>query len=131
MADYEKMYRLQSAPTARNDGSGCVDHDIWMDYRLEGSGDSWSPVPGKHKTVSVPAADILDALDSGANSQKIAAYKNALASNLNPMPIPNTSWTLAQVEAQLDANDQAVAAQDAFLQFADDIGVTFPVRFNV
>jgi len=131
MADYEKMYRLQSAPTARNDGSGCVDHDIWMDYRLEGSDDPWAPVPNKHKTISVPATDIEAALGSGTNSQKVTAYKQALATNLNTQPEPITSWTLTQVEAQLDANDLAQAALGTFLQFVDDIGVSFPVRFAV
>ena len=78
MADYEFEYKLQSAPEARADGSGAVMHDIYAVAREEGSADPWGVVPGRHKTIAVPSAELADALSEPTNPAKVAAYKNAL-----------------------------------------------------
>ena len=129
--DYTFNYRLQSAPTARNDGSGCVDHDIYAEYELVGNG-GYTVVPGRHKTISVPAAELASALETGTNGAKISAYKSALASNLDTQPVPITGWTLAQLAALMDANDAATAAAttaDGFITV--DIGQSYPVSFSM
>ena len=128
--DYEKRYRLQSMPQARLDGSGCLDHDIYADYRPEG-GDAWLPVPGRHKTISIPASEVQTALSAPTNAEKVSAYKDALAANLNTSPVAIAGWDPASLEALLDANDLAAEAALAFAAFADDLGVGFPVRFGM
>ena len=129
---YEIRYQLNERPTPRTDGSGCVDHTIWADYREEGTQDPWASIPGKSRVISVPAADIETALATGTNAQKGAAYKSALVANFDTDPVPITSWSLAQLEAQLEANDTARAAADSIHEFITaDLGQSYPVRFTV
>ena len=131
MADYIFRYKLQSAPTARNDGSGCVDHDIYAEYEPVGNG-GYVIVPGRHKTISVPAAELAAALETGTNGQKVTAYKDALASNLDTLPVPVSGWATAQLEALMDANDAATAAATEANEFITvDLGLTYPVSFNI
>ena len=129
MADYEFKYRLQSAPAPTLDGSGVVQHDIWAITREEGSGDEWAIVPGRHKTISVPAAEVQAAL---ADASPVPAYKDALVSNLNTQPVPIGGWDPVSLEALMDANDAAAAAAGA----ADDyitvtLGLSYPVDFSI
>ena len=117
MADYQFKYRLQSAPQARNDGSGCLDHDV---YALASEdGENWAIVPGRHKTISVPFEELDDALAQQTDPLRVAAYKDALATNLDNAPIPITGWTLAALLALMEANDAtaltAVAADEFIL----------------
>ena len=81
-------YRLQLPTEARNDGSGCLNHDITTIYS-EDAGDTWQvhPAPGSHRTVVVPREAIDDAL-VGTNAQKVAAYKTALYDNRNTVALP-------------------------------------------
>jgi len=130
MADYVKRYRLSRSPTARNDGSGHVDHDIYAIAAVQGS-DEWFVIPGRHKTVSVPAADLSAALASGTNSQKVQAYKNLLAANLNTIPEPITGWGLNELEMLLDNNDAASAAAAEADAFVQTVAGSYPVDFNM
>ena len=130
MADYDFRYSLAGAPEARQDGSGCVDHDIWAQYR-EGAGD-WLIVPGRHKTVSVPAVELAGVLSAPTNAQKVAAYKAILASNINTQPQPITGWSLEDMNALVTENaqatEQAVAA-DGFI--TGTLGLSYPVPFAI
>ena len=128
---YNFRYRLQSAPAARNDGSGCVDHDLYAEYEPVDNG-GYVDVPGRHKTVSVPAAELAAALATGTNPQKAAAYKSALASNLNTQAVPVTGWANAQLEALMDASDAATVAATTANEFITvDLGLAYPVSFNI
>jgi len=132
MAEYEIMYQLNQRPQARTDGSGCVDHVIYADYRTEGTQDPWAPIPGKNTVISVPASDIQDALSTGTNAQKAAAYKQAIAGSLGTPPTPITGWAVAELEAQLEANAAASAAASAAHEFITvDLGQSYPVRFSI
>jgi len=127
---YNFRYSLASAPQARQDGSGMADHDIWAQYQEDGG--DWLNVPGRHKTVSVPAATLATALGSGTQGQKVTAYKAALADNLNTQPEPVTGWTepalLALTEANAEASVQATAANE-FITVT--LGLDYPVPFNL
>lgn len=133
MADYEFRYEMTRAPLARSDGSGHVTHDIRGVCRLAGSVDPWSYRPGlPHKTISVPAADLLTALSSGTNNQKINAYKDLLVENVYTIPEPLQGWNLAIWEQILDQNDTSAAAAQAADEFIrDSLGVNYPVRFTI
>jgi len=122
---YQFRYRLQSQPTPRNDGSGCVDHDIFAEASSDG--ENWITVPGRHKTISVPAVTLQAALGAGTFPQIAAAYKNALAANLAYQPIPVAGWTIAQLAVLMEANDAAIAAAEG----VDGLGLTYPVRFVI
>ena len=133
--DYEFAYRLSAAPTAINDGSGMVQHDIWAVYRESGSGDPWSGaavVPGRHKTISLPADELQAVLDMPHGGAKVTAYKQCLADNLNTQPVPITGWTGVQLEAAMDANDCAAsAAENANTYITVDLGLDYPVNFTI
>lgn len=132
MADYEKKYRLQSAPSSTLDGSGMVMHDTWAIYRLEGSSDPWVTVPGRHKTICVPADELQVVLDMSNGAAKVAAYKQALVDNLDTIPTPVTGWSAAQLEALLDANDAAATEADrANTYITVTLGESYPVDFSV
>ena len=100
-------YRLQLPIEARNDGSGCLAHDITTIYSND-EGLTWHvhPAPGSHRTVIVPREDI-DAALIGTNAQKAAAYKAALYDNRNTVAVslemPTlTSFDLAHLNAYLE-----------------------------
>lgn len=133
MANYDKRYELQSRPTAANDGSSSVRHNITAVYRLEGSSDPWIDIPGRRKMgLSVPAAEMKAVLDIPNGSAKVTAYKQALASNLNTTPEPIRGWDAASLEALLDANDRAIEEADrADAYITVDLGLVYPVRFEV
>jgi len=133
MADYEKRYSLAQAPTARRDGSGCVDHDIWAEAKNADDPEAeWFVVPGRHKTFSVPADELAAALESGTAGQKVAAYKQAIAGNVNTQPQPITGWALNQLEDLLDANDAAQTAAIAAQEFIAQVAPGgYPVHFTV
>lgn len=129
MADYEFKYRLQSAPSATTDGSKMVNHDIYAIAREQGSGDDWQIVPGRHKTISVPADQIQDAL---AGPGIVGKYKDALAANIDTGVTPITGWTQVQLEALMDNNDESLAAAqaaDAYIQSVTP-APHYPLDFN-
>jgi len=134
MADYAKKYSLGSRPTASNDGSSVIYHDITAVYRAASSApaDPWLPVPGRHKTVVVPADEMKTVMDMPNNGAKVTAYKDALASNLNTPAVPVTGWTAAQIEEMLDANDRAdVEADRADEYITVTLGQSYPVQFSI
>jgi len=134
--DYEFKYRLQSAPAGRLDGSGCLDHDIFAVSQPVGDG-GFVPVPGRHKTISVPASEITVVMDmpdaTGPERQaKNAAYKDALASNLNTQPVALSGWTAAQLEEVMDANDLAAYEAGRVNEYITvTLGLTYPVDFSI
>ena len=129
--DYDKRYALLGAPQPRTDGSGMVAHDIEAQASVAGAGE-WATVPGRHKTVLVPAADLSAALASGTQGEKVAAYKQALVDNLYTVPIAVTGWDSDSLEALLDANDTAnVAAGEANLFITVTLGLSYPVPFTI
>lgn len=134
MADYDFRYRLNRAPSACLDGSGQVAHDIEAVWQLEGDGDSWTAVPGHHKTILVPGADLSDALAGGTANQKVRAYKNLLVQHRDDQAQPlNTGWNLELLEEFMDQNDASAAAvgvADAFILSVAPGGV-YPVTFSL
>ena len=131
MADYEFKYNMKTQPEPRNDGSGMVAHDIDAVARVQGSGEAFVTVPGRHKTVLVPAADLLTIMAMSNGGAKVNAYKNALASNLNTEAVPVTGWSAAELEVLLDANDQSIdAAAQANEYITVDLGQSYPVQFS-
>ncbi len=124
------QYRMQVAPSSRLDGSGMVDHDIYKIYS-EDAGVTWPEVPGLHKTIQVPAAELKVVLDTPGTGNKVAAYKQALASNLNTQGVPITGWGDAQCEAKLDANEASALEKDRAITFITvTLGKTFPLEFG-
>jgi hypothetical protein len=109
-------------------------HDIWAEARsVDGDGDplgEWGVVPGRHKTVSVPAEEIADALAQSGTGAKVQAYKQALASNLNTQPEALAGWDEVTLEELMDSIDLAVAtAQDAN-DFILSVAGEYPVHFS-
>ena len=125
---YTFKYRLQSAPAARSDGSGCVDHDIYAIYAVNGE---WSVVPGRHKTISVPADVLLAALAQPTNPLKVAAYKDALANHLDNQPVAVIGWTSAQLLALMEANDAASQAASDADTFILAVAGSYPADFAI
>ena len=131
MADYDKRYALLGAPQPRNDGSGMVAHDIEAQASVAGEG-VWATVPGRHKTVLVPEVELEAALAAGGTSAILAAYKQALVSNLNTVPVAVTGWDADSLETLLDANDKANAAAGAANLFITvTLGLSYPVPFTI
>ena len=109
MTNYNFRYSLQSAPQATLDGSGCVMHDVVAQAEPVGNG-GYVTIPGRHKTIAVPASELQTVLDMSNGAAKVAAYKQALQDNINTTPTPLTGWGATQLEALMDANDAAAAA---------------------
>jgi len=131
MADYSFRYVLQSAPAATLDGSGMVLHDIYAQAQVQG-GDEWVVVPGRHKTISMPAAELATVLAMSNGAAKVTAYKQALVDNLDTTPVPVTGWGSVQLEALMDANDAAqTAASGANEYITVTLGQSYPVPFTI
>jgi len=127
MADYVFRYRLQSAPEVRLDGSGCVMHDVYAVASSDGQ--NWVDVPGRHKTIAVPAEELVAALSEPTNGARVAAYKDALASNLDTAPVAITGWGAVQLEALMDANDLAAETAAGAHEFILSVAGSYPVEF--
>ena len=123
---YEFKYRLNSAPEARSDGSGMIDHDIYAIASVDGG--DFAVIPGRHKTISVPNATIQAALAQSTTGAKVTAYKSALAANLGTQPEPVIGWDVASLTAVMDANIAAAAAASAADALIDGIA-NYPVDF--
>lgn len=136
MTDYQFMYRMNQSPEARNDGSGMVSHDIDAVAREQGSSDPWIVIPARHKTVLIPASDLLTvmAMADGSGVQKTvknAAYKVILASNLNTQAVPIVGWSASELETLMDANDLSVdAATQADDYIINTLGQSYPIQFS-
>jgi len=127
---YQFRYSLNSAPTARNDGSGCVDHDLAIEASSD-EGETWAAVPGRHKTVSVPASEIAAALVAdGGNWSQLATYIEALTSSVENVPVYITGWDQASLQAMMTANDLAAEQAAALAARYPGWGITeYPLKF--
>ncbi len=127
---YTFKYRLQSVPIASVDGSGCVNHDIWAIFSEDG--DTWLVMPARHKTISIPFAEIDAALSQPTNPQKVTAYKDALIANLNTTPLPVVGWTADQLLTFMETNDSAAITADAANTFLTvTLGYSYPIDFSL
>lgn len=129
-------YRLNRAPSALNDGSGCISHDIDAIYSDDG-GVTWLVVPGRHKTIMIPSADLKTVMDmpDGTGPQKTtknAAYKQFLVDNLDTQNEPLVGWSIAQMQALVDANNAAsLEATRANDYITVTLGLSYPVEFSL
>lgn len=127
-------YRLNSAPFAYNDGSGCIGHDIDAQYSDNGD---WMAVPGRHKTILVPSSMMktINDMPDGTGPQKqakTAAYKQALATNLDTQNVPIIGWSTAQMQILVDANKAAATeAGRANVYITVTLGQSYPVSFSL
>ena len=132
MTTYDFRYLLDKAPEARPDGSGCVAYDTTKQSKPTGTEDEWVVIPGRHRTVNIPFAQVDAALAAGTNPQIIAAYKAAFDANLDTMPIAIEGWDEDSLQALMEANDATLAsavAVDTFITV--DLGKTYPVGFSL
>ena len=133
MTDYTFSYRLQSAPSARTDGSGDIDHDIWAMV----SRDSGDKTPELHKTVSVPSSDVKTVMDmpDGTSQEKQAkntAYKNLLKTYRDRIPMPISGWSDAQLLERVENNDfSSEQATRVNTYITVTLGQSYPVDFNL
>jgi len=126
----EFRYSLHSAPEASQDGSGVVQHDISAQYNQDNAG--WLDVPGRHKTISIPFAEVDAALGAGTNPQVVAAYKQALVDNIDTQPVPVNGWASAQLTALIEANNGASASAADVNDFVTvTLGLSYPVPFTL
>lgn len=129
-------YRLNSRPSAFSDGSGMIVHDIDAIYSEDG-GTTWSTVPGRHKSILIPATEmevVMDMPDATGpqKSAKNTAYKQSLVDNLNTQNTPITGWTVAQMQALVDANNAASLEADRADTFITvTLGQSYPVEFSI
>lgn len=119
MSDYEYQYSI-GEPQATLDGSGTVLIDLRAYARVEGSSDPFLEVPGRHKTVVIPNDEIAAVND--ATNGKAAAAKAMLGNNINTIAEPITGWSLAQLEALMDANDASVYEAGRFVTWVEGLG---------
>lgn len=123
---YTFKYRIEALPQASQDGSGMIMHDV--DALVSSDAVNYSVVPGRHKTVCVPSATLQTALASGTNNQKVTAYKNALAANLDTVPTSVQGWDQASLTALMTANDAAAAVLVTITTFITvTLHQTFPI----
>lgn len=122
-------YVLESSPAPTTDGSGMVTHSI----RAEGNEDNTGWVnTGMHKTIAIPESEVQTALAAGNNQAVVAAYKSALAANIDTIPVPVVGWTVQVLEQRMEANQAAQAAATAVDNFiTNTLGLTYPVPFTL
>lgn len=129
---YTFRYRLNRAPEPRIDGSGQVAHDVEAVYRLdELEPPSWVPVPGHHKTILLPGAELEVVLAMPNTGAKVTAYKQLLVEHRNDESQPlYTDWQTDRMAEFLDAGvlsaAMALAAND---YITVTLGQGYPVTF--
>jgi len=122
-------YSLTQAPEARNDGSGCVDHQITAEYD---DGDGWLTVPARNKTFSLPATELAVVMAMNNGAAKVSAYKQLLVDNLNTQPVPITGWAVGQLQEMVDANKAALSAGTAANTYITvTLNLDYPVPFTI
>lgn len=128
---YEFRYELISAPIPTKDGSTYVSHDVQAVYRVDPD-EEWLPVGGRHKSILVPATELLSALGRMSNAEIVVAYKQTLVDNLNTIPTKVVGWDAARMTLFLDNNAQAAEAGTAADEFITlTLDLSYPVRFLV
>ena len=105
--------------------------DTYAVQRVQGVTTPFSDVPGRHKTVLISAAGIQTALATGTNAQKTAKIKDLIRDNLfSQAPMVAEDWTLAGLEAYMDANDLSAAQATALNTFITvTLAQVYPVTF--
>ena len=122
-------YSLTQAPEARNDGSGCVDHQITAEYD---DGEGWLTVPARNKTFCIPASELAVVLAMNNGAAKITAYKQLLIDNLDTQPIPIAGWAIGQLQEMVDANKTALSAgTNANTYITVTLNQNYPVPFTI
>ena len=128
--NYVFRYRLANSPEPTLDGSGMVNHDIFALAQEQGNG-GWVVIPGRHKTVQVPASALTTVLDMPGGGTKVTAYKDALAANLNTFGEAIIGWGSEQLEALMDANDLAAYEADRADTYILSLVASYPVDFSM
>ena len=128
---YTFRYRLQSSPQPMNDGSGMVAHDIFA--IASSDGETWEPVPARHKTILTPGDELQVVMDMDNGASKVAEYKQLLVDNVNTVGVPSSRlWTVEAMDILMTVND---AVESVALEANDYITVTlhqtYPVDFNL
>ena len=122
-------YSLTQAPAARNDGSGCVDHQITAEYD---DGEGWLTVPARNKTFCIPAVELAVVMAMNNGAAKIVAYKQVLVDNLDTQPVPITGWAVGQLQEMVDANTAALSAGTAANAYiTETLNLSYPVPFAI
>lgn len=127
---YTFKYQLNGPPEPSNNGAGVVKHDVSALSSFDGV--NYQAVPGRHKTVSVPAVALQAVMNMPNNpaAAKIAAYKSALALNLDTTPIPVDGWDAVNLTLMMTADDAAeVACTAAIAYLTVTLNQTFPIAF--
>ena len=131
MTEYNFRYSLL-APQARLNGGRHIAHDLQAEAAVEGT-EEWEVI--RHKTVLLPADDVIAALATGTTGDKATAYKQLLAANIDTMDTSVEGWGLAQLQLLLDNNETSVAAAAAITDFVmNDLPLEkrqFPVKFTM
>ena len=70
---YEFEYYIREAE--KRGGSGAIKHAAMVRYNVVGE-DNWQQI--RSGDIVIPAQEVIDAMASGTNSQKVAAYKGLL-----------------------------------------------------
>jgi hypothetical protein len=114
-----------------------IQWDIQAVYRTQGSGDPWTTVPGRHKTIETPTADIaaVNAMphgDGAERASKNSAYKQALVDNLDSQGVAVVGWNTNQLAVLIAANDEASAtANEVDIYITQVLGTTYPLQFRI
>lgn len=128
-------YSLSSAPSAFNDGSGVIGHNITALYSDDG--ETWFTVPGRHKTILIPSDEMKIVMDMPdgtptEKSEKAVAYKQALVENLNTQNVPLSGWSTAQLQELIDENNAASTEAERANEFITvTLNKSYPVTFNL
>lgn len=137
MAHREYRYRLHAAPEAGEDGTTTVGHDIEAMWMFDTDPpNSWQPVPAHH-AVGLPilGADIITALGSGTNNQKVQKYKQLIRNALDTNGFTETfekGWEEEKLDEFMVNNDLSQTAADLVNQFITvDIDQEYPVDFEL
>lgn len=110
-----------------------VAHDITAMAYDDGDGQI---VPGRHKTILVPGAELQSVMDmphgnATERQAKNAAYKSALVANLNTSGVPITGWSDSALLALMLANDAAESvAAEADDYITQVLSQSYPLEFN-
>jgi hypothetical protein len=124
---YQFRYALSGLPEPRQCGTDILAHDIIAEASSDG--ETWTPVPGRHRTVLVPSAAVVDALGAGNPASVKAAYRSALADNISTADQPVTGWDQASLSLVMQTRDSELAAREMLSNYLDGLGVGFPVYF--
>ena len=131
---YPIKYQLQAPPTASDDGSSAVRHQIRAYYQ---KGDDWIPIPRREKGIPVSAFDLNIVLampdaTPGQKQDKVDAYKQLIYRARDADLPGQDGWSLDYLQSILDANDHAATAAETADKFLTvTLGQSYPVGFSL